>query len=148
MRTQFIAVIAAAALAATVPARAQVTTGPIADSIRTLEARRAQALLAADTAALSRMIGDEFVEISRIAQLRTKRDNLTEIATGNLQIRSVQYVDLSVRIYGDVAILQGIADNTGVFRGTPFSGKLRYTRVFVRRAGGWVAVAMQHTMIP
>jgi ketosteroid isomerase-like protein len=65
-----------------------------------------------------------------------------------LQIRSVQYDDLTVRIYGNVAILQGVADNTGVFRGTPFSGKLRYTRVFVRRAGGWVAVAMQHTMIP
>jgi hypothetical protein len=30
----------------------------------------------------------------------------------------------------------------------PFAGKLRYTRVFVRRAGRWQAVAMQHTMLP
>lgn len=29
----------------------------------------------------------------------------------------------------------------------PFAGKLRYTRVFVRREGHWQAVAMQHTMI-
>jgi hypothetical protein len=30
----------------------------------------------------------------------------------------------------------------------PFAGKLRYTRVFVRRSGRWQAVAMQHTMLP
>ena len=43
------------------------------------------------------------------------------------------------------AVLQGIADNTGTFRGFPFTGKIRYTRVFVRRAGRWQAVAMQQT---
>ena len=48
---------------------------------------------------------------------------------------------------GDVAVLRGIADNTGSFRGFGFSGKLWYTRVFVRRDGRWQAVAMQHTLI-
>jgi len=50
-----------------------------------------------------------------------------------------------VRIYGDVAVLDGIADNTGTYRGFPFSGKVRYTRIFVRRDGRWQAVAMQQT---
>jgi hypothetical protein len=52
---------------------------------------------------------------------------------------------MSVRIYGDVAVLQGIADNMGTFRGFPFAGKIRYTRIFVRRNGRWRAVAMQQT---
>lgn len=52
---------------------------------------------------------------------------------------------LTVRTYGDVAILQGIADNTGAMGGVPFSGRIRYTRVFVRRDGRWQAVTMQHT---
>ena len=50
-----------------------------------------------------------------------------------------------MRVYGNVGILTGIADNTGEFRGVPFSGRIRYTRVFVRREGRWQAVLMQHT---
>jgi len=115
--------------------------------VRALESARAQALLKADTTALSRMTADEFVEVSRLGTLRTKADNLREIATGVLRLKSVRYDSLSVRIYGDVAILRGITDNAGTFRGFPFTGKLWYTRVFVRRDGRWQAVAMQHTMI-
>ena len=47
--------------------------------------------------------------------------------------------------YGDVAVLTAIADNTGTFRGIPFSGKIRYMRIFVRRDNRWQAVAMQQT---
>jgi ketosteroid isomerase-like protein len=118
------------------------------DSVRALESARAQALLRADTTALSRLVADEFIEISRIGQLRTKADNIRDIASGELKLASVKYDSLRVRIYGDVAVLTGIADNTGAFRGFPFSGKIRYTRVFVRRGGRWQAVAMQQTPLP
>lgn len=127
---------------ARLPAQAPVTPE---DSVRALEAQRAQALLHADTAALSRLIADDFVEISRLGTVRTKADNMREIATGALKLTTVHYDSLSVRIYGDVAVLQGIADNTGLFRGFPFSGKIRYTRIFLRRGGRWLAVAMQQT---
>ena len=85
------------------------------------------------------------MEISRLGTVRTKADNMREIATGALKLTTVHYDSLSVRIYGDVAVLQGISDNTGLFRGFPFSGKIRYTRIFVRRGGRWLAVAMQQT---
>jgi hypothetical protein len=110
-----------------------------------LESQRAQALLTADTVALSQLVADDFVEISRFGTLRTKADNMREIASGMLTLTAVRYDSLAVRIYGDVAVLQGIADNAGTFRGFPFTGKIRYTRVFVRRDGHWRAVAMQQT---
>ena len=115
------------------------------DSIRALESQRAQALLKADTVALSQLVADDFVEISRLGTVRTKADNMREIASGTLKLTAVRYDSMSVRIYGDVAVLQGIADNTGTFRGFPFAGKIRYTRIFVRRDGRWRAVAMQQT---
>jgi uncharacterized protein DUF4440 len=118
------------------------------DSVRAAEVARGQALLHADTAALSRLVADEFVEVSRLGTLRTKADNIGDIGNGTLRLLTVKYDSLSVRIYGDVAVLIGIADNTGTFRGFPFSGKIRYTRVFVRRDGRWQAVAMQQTAIP
>jgi hypothetical protein len=118
------------------------------DSVRAAEEARAQALLSADTVALSRMVAAEFTEVSRLGTLRTKADNIRDIASGELKLTSVRYDSLTVRMYGDVAVLQGIADNTGTFRGFPFRGKIRYTRVFVRRDGRWQAVTMQQTSMP
>ncbi len=120
----------------------------VEDSVRALETMRGKALMAADTATIGRLTADEFVEISRLGQLRTKADNLRDIASGALKLTSVKYDSVSVRIYGDVAVLRAIADNTGTFRGFPFSGRIWYTRIFVRRDGRWQAVAMQHTSIP
>jgi hypothetical protein len=116
--------------------------------VRALEAARRQALLTADTAALSRMTAAEFTEISRLGQVRTRAQNLLEIATGDLRLTAVRYDSLAVRIYGTVAVLTGIADNVGAYRGLPFSGRIRYTRIFVRREDRWQAVLMQQTSAP
>ena len=141
-RTLTVVTLMVSAHGARLPAQA---AGGLEDSVRALESQRAQALLKADTVALSQLVADDFVEISRLGTLRTKADNMREIASGTLKLTSVRYDSLSVRIYGDVAVLQGIADNTGTFRGFPFTGTIRYTRVFVRRSGQWRAVAMQQT---
>lgn len=121
--------------------------GTAEDSVRAAEQARAQALMKADTVALSRLVADEFVEVSRLGQIRTRADNIRDIASGDLKLVTAHYDSLAVRIYGDVAVLRGIADNTGTFRGMPFGGRIRYTRVFVRRDGRWQAVAMQQTML-
>jgi hypothetical protein len=105
-------------------------------------------LLSADTILLSRLTGAEFYEVSRFGQLRTRAMNMREIATGALKLRTINYDSLNVRVYENVAILTGIADNAGEFLGNPFSGKIRYTRVFVSRDGRWQAVVMQHTPMP
>ena len=146
VRTPWIPVLVAIVMlvAAPQPCRA----GADEDSVKALEVRRGEALLRADTTAIGRMTAPEFVEISRLGTLRTRADNLRDIASGALKLTSVRYDSTTVRIYGDVAILRAIADNTGTLRGFPFSGRIWYTRIFVKRNGQWQAVAMQHTMIP
>lgn len=118
------------------------------DSVRDLESVRAQALIAADTTALGRITAEEFVEISLVGQLRTRADNLRDVASGVLRLTSVRHDSLVVSVYGDVALLRGIAESSGTYRGMPFAGRVRYTRTFVRRNGRWQAVAMQHTPMP
>lgn len=117
----------------------------VEDSVRALEASRRDALLAADTVALSKLLAPDFMEISRLGTVRTRVDNIRDLASGTLHLTSIKYDSLNVRVYGDVAVLTGIADNTGTMRGFPFSGKIRYTRVFVRQNGKWQAVLMQQT---
>jgi hypothetical protein len=118
------------------------------ESVKAAEAARREALLSADTVALSRMVGAEFFEIARTGALRPRAANLREIASGTLKLLTIKYDSQAVKLYGDVAILSGIADNTGSYAGTPFSGKIRYTRIFVWRDGRWQAVAMQQTPMP
>jgi ketosteroid isomerase-like protein len=130
-----------------VSAQAAAAPGGGEDAVREVELARAQALLRADTVALSRMTAEEFIEISRFGTIRTRADNIREIAAGVLRLSDVRYDSLSVRVYGEVALLTGIADNSGTFQGTPFTGRIRYTRVFVYRDGRWQAIAMQHTMM-
>jgi len=150
-RTGLLTLAAAALILGLLPgelmAAAKPSPAATEDAVKALESARAAALMAADTTALSRLVADDFIEISRFGQIRTKAVNIREIGNGDLKLTSVKYDSLRVRVYGDVAILMGIADNTGLSHGMPFAGKLRYTRVFVRRDGRWQAVAMQHTML-
>jgi len=67
-------------------------TAPLEETIRALEASRAQALLKADTKALGDMVADDFVEISRLGQLRSKADNIRDITSGDLKLTSVAEV--------------------------------------------------------
>jgi len=143
-------VLLAALAAGPVSAAARVAPSDavVSDSIRALEEVRGQALLNADTLTLSRLVANEFIEISRLGDARRKSDNLSDIATGRLKLTSVKYDSLTVRVYGDVAVLFGIANNKGTFHGVPWEGRIRYMRVFVRRDGRWQAVASQQTALP
>jgi ketosteroid isomerase-like protein len=130
-----------------IPAKSASSGAGDEEAVRALEAARGEALLRADLDALSDMIADDFVEVSRFGLARTKADNMRDIASGDLRLLTVKCEDMTVRLYGDVAVLVAVADNTGTFRGVPFSGRIRYTRVFVRRNDRWQAVAMQQTML-
>lgn len=144
---RMLAVLAFAVLGMSV--RAQATSAQtVHDSVRGAELQRKQALLTADTVLLSRLTAAEFYEVNRFGQLRPRASNMQEIASGALTLLTVNFDSLAVRVYADIAILTGIADNTGEFRGTPFSGKVRYTRLFIRRDGRWQAIMMQHTPMP
>jgi hypothetical protein len=118
------------------------------DALRRAETSRRDALLAGDTVALSRLIAPEFYEVSRFGTLRTRAVNMREVAAGALKLSVIHYDSVMTQVHADVGILTAIADNQGTFQGTPFSGKIRYTRVFVWRDGRWQAVMMHQTPMP
>jgi len=143
-----VVVLAVASLLSASHAGAQRGTAAADEALRAAEAARRVALLRGDTVALARMTAPEFYEVNRFGVVRSRSTNLQEVASGTLKLLTITYDSITVHAYGDVAVLTVIADNTGEYRGTPFSGRIRYTRVFVRRDGRWQAVAMQHTPMP
>ncbi len=122
-------------------------TSARANQIRAAEMSIRDALLSSDTVALSRLHATEFVEISVLGTLRTWAENMRDVATGDLQLLTIKYDSLDVRVYGDVGILTSIVNRTGTYLAKPFATRIWYTRVFVWRDGRWQTVMVQQTPI-
>jgi ketosteroid isomerase-like protein len=55
--------------------------------------------------------------------------------------------DLKVKVYGDTAIVSGQTTDKGKYKGQDISGTYRFTDVFVKRDGKWMAVSTHVTPV-
>jgi ketosteroid isomerase-like protein len=64
-----------------------------------------------------------------------------------LKFESLQIRDLSVRIFGNVAVATMTTDIKGTFMGEQMRPLQRSTDLFVKREGRWQAIGTQDTTI-
>lgn len=119
------------------------STAPAPDFIA-IENEWIAALQSHDTVTLDRLLDPTFIDSTFRGGIRTKQDVLGGPPAG-AGYRHVRFDDLTVRRYGDdtaiasgVNVLQGSSANEVV--------RVRFTDVFVRRAGTWRAVSAQETL--
>jgi ketosteroid isomerase-like protein len=125
------------------------TAGALDAELRATERTRGDALRAADTAALAALYADDFVMITSAGQLRSKADQLGDVAGGTVQHQGGQDRLLRVKRYGEVAVvLAESAANTLVVGGRPDPHARRYTRIYIRRAGRWQLLLTQISVLP
>jgi hypothetical protein len=115
------------------------------------EEGRCAAIAAEDWAALGAIVADEFTYTHSTG---TTEDKATWVAGISKRRRAVEHGPLSVRAYGDVALLSG----SSVYRyAEPFRGDSHYgssldvLQVWVRRPaapGGWQIVAQHGVKLP
>ena len=117
------------------------------DEIKALEEARNQALLHGDVAALDRMTSDDYTFITLRGEMRTKSDILKGFASGSFKYESRQIFDLNVRVYGDTAVVTGRSIQKGTENAKDYSGSYWFTRVYIKRDGRWISVALQATLI-
>jgi ketosteroid isomerase-like protein len=91
-------------------------------------------------------LADDYVAISPLGQVTTKKDAISARKSGQLRYETIDVSDMVVRLYGDTAIVTARADVKGHQLGEDFSGPYRYTRVWVHRSGRWQAVSYQATV--
>lgn len=103
----------------------------------------AAAELRGDTAALERLLADDFVGIGPRSFMLTKEQWLARYASGDLQYDSFTWDDVRVRVYGDAAIATGRQAQTGTYRGSDITAQFRATLVFVRPSGRWLLAGLQ-----
>ena len=107
-----------------------------------------QAILAADVAELARMWTDDYTFINPQGVLVTRAQRLANFASGNTNVGVIDdEPEITVRVYGDMAVVQNLSTLRGTFSGAPTDTDLRGTFVWVRRNGRWQLVTNQLTPV-
>jgi ketosteroid isomerase-like protein len=99
-----------------------------------------------DAETLERIMGEEFrlasgrgVFVDRAEWLRT--------AFEEIEVESFAYSDVTVRAYGDFAIMQSRWRQRARLQGKDWSGEGLLTDVWVRRDGRWQVVARHSSLV-
>ena len=129
-------------------AREASSGSPQSDARRAVLQLQEQSITAAlkrDVPFFERALAENFVNITAGGNRQTKRQVLDDYRLGDLRVRNLEVDDLEVRVYGETAVLTGIAAIHGRLDEKNFRGQGRFTRIFTRTAGGWRIVSHQTT---
>ena len=122
-------------------------TGSVEQAILQLENQRREALLQADPAYFERVLAEDYSGTGNNGAVTNKAQSVANTRSGNPKFESISYDDVTVRVYGNTAIVTGRATVKGRDRDQDISGQSQFTRVYVKQPGGWRLVAHHLTRI-
>ena len=116
-----------------------------ADIIRQVERGRLRALVEANMEVAGRVHADDFQLITPDGTKFTKQEYLSQIESGVLDYKVWEPGPITVRLYGDVAVIRYDDSGFEVFVNGQLarSGLLRHTDLYERRNGQWQVVWSQ-----
>ena len=94
-----------------------------------------------------RILAEDWSVIDPTGNILTKADVLREAFSGDRKITKGKIDQVSVRDFGEWAIVTGRTRMAGTYMGRKMDVKLRFTDIFVRRMGEWKCIASQGTFI-
>jgi ketosteroid isomerase-like protein len=113
----------------------------IEQQLLSLEARLDRARVAGDLAVLDEVLAAEFRTTNPAGVETTREATLADVRRGALRVRRSDSRDITVRPYGDVAVVRGRAHLDATYEGHAIGGVFAYTHVYVLRDGRWQVVA-------
>lgn len=120
----------------------------IVEHLRDIEMRLATAWVEGDRSYIERILADDWSVTDLTGRVLKKAEVLEEaFGSKDRQIVSLRIDQISVRPFGDWAIVTGRTQAAGEYQGEVAEVTLRFTDVFAYRDGNWQAVASQATLI-
>jgi uncharacterized protein (TIGR02246 family) len=122
-----------------------VSSSEMTQELERIEQRLAATWKAGDCAGWAAMLAPEWSVIHITGAVITKAEALKMCEAPRQTGGDFKVDDLSVRAYGDAAVVTGRTTVTSVGGADPGTLTLRFTDVFVRRDGRWQVVASHAT---
>lgn len=118
-----------------------------ADTLKTIDTSWNDLRLKADVAGLDKLLADDWLLTHSDGRVQDKKDYLQELSSRTRSNQAIENEDVSIRHYGGTAVMTGTSVQAGTSNGLPWSGRFRYTRVWILREGRWQMVASHSSRI-
>jgi ketosteroid isomerase-like protein len=121
------------------PSPGSTASGEDEQTLLQLERNWSEAFVKKDVATLDRILANEF-QANWPAFVGNKKQFLGLVKSGVAKAESAVNSELKAFVFGDMAIVHGLATEQSSVAGKNTSGQYRYTDVFVKRDGRWQCV--------
>ena len=112
-------------------------------------AKWAEAIRDRDQKALGAILDDEVIVTTHEGKTRGKAQELEALKPNpNIRYSSVDNEDVTMKLFGDIAVVTGLRKMRIAGARTESRLNLRYTAVFAKRDGEWLIVALQTARVP
>lgn len=116
--------------------------------ILTLENAWNQAVQVKDERALKLLLAPDLIYVEYDGTLMDKTQYLASVKLPSLRPVRIVNESTNVRLYGAVAVVNGVCREEGVKNGKPYKLREHFTDTWIRQGDTWVCVASESTLIP
>lgn len=145
MRTLTLATLA---LSTAILAPAADAPKDVADTLKQLEKKMADAGVKRDAKVIEDLEAADFVSIYPDGAVVDRKADVGSITSGDFTAQAINVDDMKVRTYGNVAVITGRSVLKGAkYKKDDISGEYRFTDVWVKSGGAWKIVSSQGTAV-
>ena len=107
-----------------------------------------QAVIHKDRPALEKFLHEGLIYSHSNANTQNKTEVLESVLNGKPNVDSMEFSDLTVRVFGNTALAKGRVDITTTADGKSSTAHLNVLHVLIKGPQGWQLVARQATRLP
>lgn len=111
-----------------------------AEEVERLERELVAAIGKKDLATYDRIVADDYVVFDSSGKQLTKSEIMASYRSGTRGYKGLEIYDVSGHVFGDTAVVSAKTKGFRIEDGREVPNRVRYIRVFARRAGRWQAV--------
>jgi len=115
----------------------------VADAVKQVEHDWTDAMKAGDADKLGQIVADDWIGLGPDGKTESKQAFIADFKSGKSRTESYDFGPMTVKVIGNVAIVQGSDTEKSTTGGRDSSGKYVWMDVFDKRDGKWVAVRSQ-----
>jgi len=122
--------------------------GGVEEQLKQMEDDWQKATRTKDATLLKRIIAEDWVATDDKGKALNREQYISQMNANADVVQSNENFDMQVRGYGNTAVVTGGLAEKGTRNGAAYSDTYRWTDVFVKRGGHWLAVVSQWAKIP